>query len=64
MKNRTSLVIAHRLSTIRHADNILVIKNGNIIESGNHNELLSIENGIYKNMIDRQIDPSDYFSSN
>ena len=64
MKNRTSLVIAHRLSTIRHADNILVIKNGNIIESGNHGQLMAIENGIYKNMIDRQIDPSDYFSSN
>lgn len=63
MKNRTSIVIAHRLSTIRHSDNILVIKNGKIIESGNHQQLLSVENGIYKNMIERQIDPSDYFSN-
>lgn len=63
MKNRTSVVIAHRLSTIRHSNNILVIKQGKIIESGNHNQLMAIENGIYKNMIDRQIDPSDYFSN-
>jgi ABC-type multidrug transport system fused ATPase/permease subunit len=64
MKNRTSIVIAHRLSTIRYADNILVIKSGKIIENGNHHELMTIENGIYKNMIERQIDPSDYFSQN
>lgn len=64
MKNRTSIVIAHRLSTIRYADNILVIRSGKIIENGNHNELMTIENGIYKNMIERQIDPSDYFSQN
>ena len=63
MKNRTSIVIAHRLSTIRHSDNILVIKHGKIIESGNHQHLLTLENGIYKNMIERQIDPSDYFST-
>jgi len=64
MKNRTSIVIAHRLSTIRYADNILVIRSGKIIENGNHHELMTIENGIYKNMIERQIDPSDYFSQN
>jgi ATP-binding cassette, subfamily B, bacterial len=64
MKNRTSIVIAHRLSTIRYANNILVIRSGKIIENGNHNELMTIENGIYKNMIERQIDPSDYFSEN
>jgi len=63
MKNRTSVVIAHRLSTIRHSNNILVIKQGKIIESGNHAALMSIDDGIYKNMIDRQIDPSDYFSN-
>ena len=64
MKNRTSIVIAHRLSTIRYADSILVIRSGKIIENGNHNELMTIDNGIYKNMIERQIDPSDYFSEN
>ena len=64
MKNRTSIVIAHRLSTIRYANNILVIRSGKIIENGNHLELMTIENGIYKNMIERQLDPSDYFSEN
>ena len=64
MKNRTSIIIAHRLSTIRYANNILVIRSGKIIENGNHLELMTIENGIYKNMIERQLDPSDYFSEN
>lgn len=46
MHGRTSFVIAHRLSTIRDADNILFMENGNIIEQGNHNELL-VQNGAY-----------------
>ncbi|MFQ9802325.1 MAG: hypothetical protein ACLR23_29305 [Clostridia bacterium] len=41
MSGRTSFVIAHRLSTIRDADNILFMENGNIIEQGNHKELLA-----------------------
>lgn len=41
MKNRTSFIIAHRLSTIRDADLILVMNHGDIIEQGNHKELLS-----------------------
>jgi ABC-type multidrug transport system fused ATPase/permease subunit len=48
MKNRTSIIIAHRLSTIREADKIIVLEKGNIIESGSHNELLNIDNGLYK----------------
>ena len=53
MKNlcegRTQIVIAHRLSTIIEADNIIVLKSGKIIESGNHESLMSL-NGIYTNM--------------
>lgn len=50
MENRTSFVIAHRLSTIRSADQILVLEDGRIKESGTHQELISIEDGLYKNM--------------
>ena len=50
MKNRTSFVIAHRLSTIRNADNIIVLEDGVVIESGTHRELLEINEGLYKSM--------------
>ena len=50
---RTSFVIAHRLSTIRNADLILVMKDGNIIETGNHNELLK-KNGFYAELYNSQ----------
>lgn len=50
MQNRTSLVIAHRLSTIQHADEILVVQNGQIVERGNHEDLLEINNGVYKKL--------------
>jgi ABC-type multidrug transport system fused ATPase/permease subunit len=48
MKNRTSIIIAHRLSTIREADKIIVLEKGTVIESGNHEELLSNEKGLYR----------------
>jgi ABC transporter fused permease/ATP-binding protein len=48
MKNRTSIIIAHRLSTIREADRIIVLEKGEIIESGNHQELMSNESGLYR----------------
>jgi ABC-type multidrug transport system fused ATPase/permease subunit len=50
MKGRTSIIIAHRLSTIRSADKILVLDKGRIAEQGTHQELLEIENGIYRNL--------------
>jgi subfamily B ATP-binding cassette protein MsbA len=50
MEGRTTLVIAHRLSTIVEADEILVMKDGFIIERGNHNELTEIEEGIYRKL--------------
>ncbi len=53
MKNRTSIVIAHRLSTIANADEIIVMNNGEIIERGNHSELLAL-NGFYKKLCDMQ----------
>jgi len=48
MKNRTSIIIAHRLSTIREADKIIVLEKGKVIESGNHEELIGNENGLYR----------------
>jgi len=50
MQNRTSIVIAHRLSTIQHADFIIVIEDGRIVESGTHGELIKIDNGIYRKL--------------
>ena len=54
MRGRTSLVIAHRLSTVRHAERILVFKNGRIVESGSHDELI-LENGTYRLLVDTQL---------
>ena len=48
MENRTSFLIAHRLSTIRDADKIMVIGNGEILESGNHNELMKSKGAYYE----------------
>ena len=53
MKDRTSFIIAHRLSTIRDADLILVMNNGDIVEQGNHNELMA-KNGFYANLYNSQ----------
>lgn len=54
MKGRTSIVIAHRLSTIRKADQILVLKNGEIIEQGKHDDLIALENGVYRKLNELQ----------
>ena len=53
MKNRTSIVIAHRLSTIQHADEIVVMKEGRIVERGTHAELLKM-GGLYSHLCEMQ----------
>ena len=53
MKGRTSFIVAHRLSTIKNADQILVMKAGNIIERGTHEELLA-QGGFYKQLYESQ----------
>ncbi len=56
MKNRTSFIIAHRLSTIRNADKILVLDKGIISEAGTHDELMQIENGLYRKLSELQFE--------
>ena len=58
MEGRTSIIIAHRLSTIRSADQILVLDKGEITEQGTHQELIALENGIYKNLSNLQFSNS------
>ena len=55
MENRTSFVIAHRLSTIRDADLILVMRDGDIVEAGNHEDLMK-DNGFYTQLYNSQFE--------
>jgi len=50
LKDRTSIIIAHRLSTIQHADIIIVIENGKILEQGSHEDLMNTEGGLYQRL--------------
>ncbi len=56
MEGRTAIVIAHRLSTVRGADHIFVIKDGSVVESGSHAELMEQNNGVYRNLSRLQLD--------
>ena len=58
MKNRTTFVIAHRLSTVREADLIIVLKDGQIVEQGPHDDLLA-KQGIYRDIYDLQLQPQE-----
>lgn len=53
MKGRTTIVIAHRLSTIRHADVIVVISKGKVVEQGSHSELMQL-GGLYRSLVEKQ----------
>jgi subfamily B ATP-binding cassette protein MsbA len=53
MEHRTSIVIAHRLSTIRHADEIIVLQKGRIVERGTHDELMQLQ-GFYRKLVEMQ----------
>ncbi|HEY4477448.1 MAG TPA: ABC transporter ATP-binding protein [Candidatus Paceibacterota bacterium] len=55
MNGRTTFIIAHRLSTVRHADKILVLEKGMIVEQGAHDELVKIENGVYRKLYELQV---------
>ena len=59
-KGRTTIVVAHRLSTIKNADEILVVSNGRIIESGSHDTLIKKRNGIYKKLYNSQFIDKDF----
>ncbi len=50
MIGRTSIVIAHRLATIRNADKIIVVENGKVVEAGTHEELIAMDNGLYRSL--------------
>ena len=54
IKKRTSIIIAHRLSTIRHANRVLVLDKGEVIEYGTRNELLALENGRFRKLHEMQ----------
>ncbi|PIA57360.1 hypothetical protein AQUCO_00600234v1 [Aquilegia coerulea] len=68
MSNRTTVIVAHRLSTIRDVDTIIVLKNGRVVESGNHLELISKKDGEYATLVNLQVsahikDPRQKISS-
>ena len=59
IKGKTSIIIAHRLSTILNADKILFLEGGEVKEFGSHEELIKIENGLYKKLFEYQFQDSE-----
>lgn len=59
MENRTTIVIAHRLSTIRKVDRIMVIQAGQVVETGTHQQLHTLDNGVYSNLLKLQLEVAD-----
>ena len=62
IQNKTSIIIAHRLSTILNSDKIIVLENGEIVESGSHEQLISIEDGFYKKLYELQFQKDELIS--
>ena len=62
IQNKTSIIIAHRLSTILNSDKIIVLENGNIVESGSHEQLIRIEDGFYKKLYELQFQKDELIS--
>ena len=55
MKGKTTLIISHRVSSVKQASHIIVLDNGKIVEEGSHNELLSNNKGVYKQLYEAQL---------
>ena len=62
IQNKTSIIIAHRLSTILNSDKIIVLENGQIVESGSHEQLISIDDGFYKKLYELQFQKDELIS--
>ena len=62
IQNKTSIIIAHRLSTILNSDKIIVLENGEIVESGSHEQLINIEDGFYKKLYELQFQKDELIS--
>ena len=54
-RSMTVVIVAHRLSTIRNADCIFVVKDGQVVEQGSHDELIEVANGVYATLVERQL---------